>query len=224
MGWWRLEGSAWDQPPKMSKNKHSDLEATPMFRDPHVRSASELTLHQTYQPTPLAPPPTKPEADETSQDRDTFIVPSEQNLLDSQPETSLRLSYYSPTDVPSSSPTASSPQPRFPTAEITEKPLTSSPTHLSPTSPHSPGQIPPPSSSSNYSRPSYLSHTTQESFEMQDLSYPPTRTHGSVPASAHPPPSGTGSLAGDGRYRPEEIVAPDASSDDSRLWYGGRAL
>ncbi|KAI6101652.1 hypothetical protein EDD16DRAFT_1648774 [Pisolithus croceorrhizus] len=145
---------------KTSKNKHSDLEATPMFRDPHVRSASELTLHQTYQPTPLAPPPTKPEADETSQDGATFIAP----------------------------------------------------------------QIPPPSSSSNYSRPSYPSHTTQESFEMQDLSYPPTWTHGSVPASAHRPPPGTGSSAGDGRYRPEEMVAPDASSDDSRLWYGGRAL
>lgn len=204
---------------KMSKSKHSDLEAAPMFRDPHVRSASELTLHQTYHPTSLALPPAKPEADEISQDRDTFIIPSEQNLLDSQPETS-HLSYYSPTDIPSSSPIASS----FPTAEPSNKPLTSSPTHLSPTSPHSPGQIEPPSSSSNYSRPSYLSHVTEESFELQDLSYPPTWTHDSVPASARPPLSGTESLAGDGRYRPEETVAPDANSDDSRLWYGGRAL
>lgn len=204
---------------KMSKSKHSDLEAAPMFRDPHVRSASELTLHQTYHPTSLALPPAKPEADEISQDRDTFIIPSEQNLLDSQPETS-HLSYYSPTDIPSSSPIASS----FPTTEPSNKPLTSSPTHLSPTSPHSPGQIEPPSSSSNYSRPSYLSHVTEESFELQDLSYPPTWTHDSVPASAHPPLSGTESLAGDGRYRPEETVAPDANSDDSRLWYGGRAL
>lgn len=204
---------------KMSKSKHSDLEAAPMFRDPHVRSASELTLHQTYHPTSLALPPAKPEADEISQDRDTFIIPSEQNLLDSQPETS-HLSYYSPTDIPSSSPISSS----FPTTEPSNKPLTSSPTHLSPTSPHSPGQIEPPSSSSNYSRPSYLSHVTEESFELQDLSYPPTWTHDSVPASAHPPLSGTESLAGDGRYRPEETVAPDANSDDSRLWYEGRAL
>ncbi|KAI5994780.1 phospholipid-translocating P-type ATPase [Pisolithus albus] len=158
---------------KMSKSKHSDLEAAPMFRDPH------------------------PEADETSQDRDTFIIPSEQNLLDSQPETS-RLSYYSPTDIPASSPIASS----FPTAEPSNKPLTSSPTHLSPTSPHSP----------------WPDRATL------DLSYPPTWTHNSVPASAHPPVSGTESLAGDGRYRPEETVAPDANSDDSRLWYGGRAL
>lgn len=209
---------------KASKNKHSDLEATPMFRDPHVRSASELTLHQTYQPTPLVPPTSKPEVDETSQDRDTLIMPSEQDLLDSQPETSPRLSYYSPTDITASSPIPSS-QPPFSTSELTNKLPTSSPTHLSPIYPHSPGQMAPPSSSSNYSRPSYLSQTTSESYELQDLSYPPTWTHDSLPAGARPPLSGAESLAGDGRYRPEQaVVAPDASSEESRSWYGGRAL
>ncbi|KAI5988265.1 hypothetical protein EDC04DRAFT_2884149 [Pisolithus marmoratus] len=195
---------------KMSKNKHSDLEATPMFREPHVRSASELTLHQTYQPTPLAPPSAKPEVDETSQDRDTLIMSSEPDLLRSQPETSPHLSYYSPTDIPSPSPIAS-PQPQFPTAQ-----LTASPTHLTPTSPHSSGQMLPPSSSSNYSR--------TVSYEMQDLSHPPTWAHDSAPAGTDRPLSDAESLAGDGPYRPEEAVAPDASSDDSRTWYGGRAL
>ncbi|KAI6040739.1 phospholipid-translocating P-type ATPase [Pisolithus marmoratus] len=179
-GWWRLK----------DRLGIGHRKSTPMFREPHVRSASELTLHQTYQPTPLAPPSAKPEVDETSQDRDTLIMSSEPDLLPSVPDCSAHSLPYTPNANLSS---------LF-------------------------RQMLPPSSSSNYSRPSYVSYTTAQSYEMQDLSHPPTWAHDSAPAGTDRPLSDAESLAGDGPYRPEEAVAPDASSDDSRTWYGGRAL
>lgn len=185
---------------KKSKNTHSDLESAPMIRDPHVRSASELTLHQTYQPT-VSTPAFEAEVDEQPPALATLVVPlREQNLLESQSEISPQLSYYSPTDIPASSP-ISGPQ-QHPIDDVSHMAFTT----LSPTS--------------HQSTVAYPLNTVPESYEMQEWhqpSYPP--------ANVQPAPSGAEPLAGDGRHRPEEEgTAPDFNTEDSRSWSVGRAL
>ena len=199
---------------KESKNKHSDLESAPMIRDPHVRSASELTLHQTYQPT-VSTPADEAEVAEETPALATLVVPlSDQNLLEPQSEISPQLSYYSPTDIPAPSPISGS-QHLYPTGDVSHMAQSTSHTHLS-RIPQSPGSMPPPSGS-NYPRQSTVIYpnAAPESYEMQEWHQP-----------SYPPPglqstfSGAKPLAGDGRYRPEE----EADLDDTRSWYGGRAL
>ncbi|KIM51232.1 hypothetical protein SCLCIDRAFT_33615 [Scleroderma citrinum Foug A] len=202
---------------KKSKNTHSDLESAPMIRDPHVRSASEVTL---YHPT-VSTPAVGAEEDEQPPIPPTLVVlpQSEQNLLEPQSEISPQLSYYSPTDIPAPSP-ISGPQ-QHPVDDVSHMAQLTSLTTLSPTSPQSPGSMPP-SSASNYSRQSTAAYpltVVPESYEMQEWHQPPY-----PPPSDQPAPSGAEPLAGDGRYQPEEGSVPDSNSEDSRSWRVGRAL
>lgn len=202
---------------KKSKNTHSDLESAPMIRDPHVRSASEVTL---YHPT-VSTPAVGAEEDEQPPIPPTLVVlpQSEQNLLEPQSEISPQLSYYSPTDIPAPSP-ISGPQ-QHPVDDVSHMAQLTSLTTLSPTSPQSPGSMPP-SSASNYSRQSTAAYpltVVPESYEMQEWHQPPY-----PPPSDQPAPSGAEPLAGDGRYQPEEGSVPDSNSEDSRSWRVGCAL
>lgn len=127
---------------KASKNARalSDLETAPMFREPHARSASELTLPHLYEPTRMSPESSdvneKRQAgyadDSLEIERSTTTPPPLINVGSSEMVdvpaiqvqatslTSRHASYYSSSDIPPPSPIPPSLY-RFANGEIGEK-------------------------------------------------------------------------------------------------------
>lgn len=105
---------------KASKNsaRMSDLETAPMFREPHARSASELTLSQGYEPTRVQGE--KPRG-YTGDSMDPDVKEGLPPLIDDlHPDPSPHPSYYSSNDIPIPSPIPPSLY-RFTNGEVGEK-------------------------------------------------------------------------------------------------------
>lgn len=135
---------------KESKNARvSDLETAPMFREPHARSASELTLSHGYEPTRVAPESDANEKRPAGYTDDERITPplipvGSSEMVDVRAEQRAvgtvgltvdpHSSYYSSNDIPIPSPIPPSLF-RFPNGEIGEKERSSrgaSPTSMLP--------------------------------------------------------------------------------------------
>ncbi|KAH7890567.1 hypothetical protein F5I97DRAFT_1798880 [Phlebopus sp. FC_14] len=239
---------------KSSKNKHAaDLETAPMFREPHARSASELTLPHIYEPTAPAVQAGAAFADKHP------VLPSRQDVATSESSSggstpSPHPSYYSASDIPIPSPIPPSLY-RYPTGELIEDPSMLPPHPRSRTTSPNARTLDfdpvPPVPNRNYSRPTspteYLSNLAPiESFEMQvrhEPSHLQAWSHGvsprvppdnvSRPARLHdglvpsPGPGHPGYFAGDGRYRPKEDgeeTPTDRRPASGLSWTGGRAI
>ncbi|KAH7907450.1 hypothetical protein BJ138DRAFT_1160138 [Hygrophoropsis aurantiaca] len=253
---------------KATKNKRDgDLETAPMFREPHARSPSELTLQHIYQPTLAANPS---EADTIVKTGANYAseVPltqggdsSEQMIPSALPErrdpgwqsdsphtASPNPSYYSVSEIPPPSPLPPSLY-RYPSGRVTSSPPPSRSRPSSrPTSPSvEPSPNVPPLPDILQAR---LNHapTAAESYEMQvrgkltfqhDWSqqaynhtpYHNPTTHPIAMADTEPslvdaePEEYRAHVAGQGRYRPEDIEdSTDFRPSSALSWNGGRAV
>jgi phospholipid-translocating ATPase len=207
---------------KESKNKGLvDLETAPMFRDPHARSASELTMQQGYEPTTSRSPAgsdvsgrsavdNSPDSTELVASQDRFLRPHETRAAAVSPIPS----YYSASDIPPPSPMAPSLY-RYPSGEIsTQVPnLASQPPVPKLDYPHS-ASAPAESYELQVRHASHPSHDWTSSplpSPSRNSPHPPS-TQGAYfqPEPLH------GYDIGEGRYRPED---PDVEN-----WSGARAL
>ena len=191
---------------KESKNARvSDLESAPMFREPHARSASELTLSHAYEPTPVQSESDVNEKrpdDSLDVERTTPpLIPvgssSSSEMVDVRAERAVgaagmtvspspHVSYYSSNDIPAPSPIPPSLY-RYPNGEIGPSRRTSL-TSIPPgyAGGRSPGASPPP-----------------ESFEMQ-VRHLPTQSLSAYSASG--------------------LYPNDSDASRPSSWMGGRAL
>jgi phospholipid-translocating ATPase len=204
---------------KASKNaRASDLETAPMFREPHARSASELTLSQVYEPTRVAESEmnkkrsrgytndsldTDADGDVDVKRRSTLIPVGSSEMVDLHADLSPHPSYYSSSDIPIPSPIPPSLY-RFADGEVGERqPRRSSSRGAS----SSPTSIPP-------------LPTVGEAFEMQ-VRPSHSQTHsrsGSQGFRQHVPAYSSE----DALPSPFEAVSGDEARPES--WIGGRAL
>ncbi|KAG2359763.1 hypothetical protein BDR07DRAFT_192016 [Suillus spraguei] len=193
---------------KESKNKHIDLETAPMFREPHARSVSELTLQHGYEPTiPRSLASDRKSPDDNGADA-IELVPQATlpNPHDTGDVVSPNPSYYSVSDT--------SPIPhslyQYPSGEISNHTP-----FVTPSRPHSLSEPPVPKSA--YSRPS-----RDWSPSPSRLQTPPHPHSGQQPLVQLQPEGLHNYDAGEGRYRPEQSDQDQA--DSSLAWNGPRVL
>lgn len=201
---------------KESKNKHVDLETAPMFREPHARSASELALQQSYEPTaPRSPAGSdRKSPDNNNNGADAIeLVPRAAlpNTHHAEDTVSPNPSYYSASDIPLPSPIPPSLY-QYPSGEISSQPSFVPPSSSHPLSPE------PPVPNLAYSRPS--GDWSQSPSRLQTPPYPHSLVPGQQPLVQLQPEELRDHDAGEGRYRPEE----SDQEDSSMAWDGPRVL
>lgn len=195
---------------KESKNKHADLETAPMFREPHARSASELVLQQSYEPTVPRSPAGSDSKNPDDNGADAIELVPQAALPNPYAGNSVspNTSYYSASDIPLPSPIPPSLY-QYPSGETSNKAPFVAPSSSRSLSPE------PPIPKLAYSHPP------------RDWSQSPSR----LPTPPHPHSLAPGrqSLvqlqpeglhdhdAGEGRYRPEEFDRED-QADGSLGW------
>jgi len=204
---------------KESKNKRlADLETAPMFRDPHARSASELTMQQGYEPTTSRSPigsdvggkntiDNSPDSTELAASQDRFLSPHDTGAAAVSPVPS----YYSVSDIPPPSPMAPSLY-RYPSGEIsTQVP------NLGPQPPVPRLDYPHSASSPAESYELQVRHASHPSHDWAPSPSPsPSRN-----PPPHPPSTQLhGHDIGEGRYRPEDPNTDEYQPD----WGSPRAL
>ncbi|KAF8132618.1 hypothetical protein EV363DRAFT_1216395 [Boletus edulis] len=199
---------------KESKNRRpSDLETAPMFRDPHARSASELALPHTYEPTRMAPESDvnekRPRA-YTDESLDTDVKRTTPPLISVEPSlevvgmhakqagalgltVSPHVSYYSSNDIPIPSPIPPSLY-RFSNGEVGELPSREA----------TPTSIP--------ERGHARSSSVPEAFEMQ-VRRAPSQSHSRSPSGSQ----ALHSAYSAGGFRVDQGSRPES-------WMGGQAL
>lgn len=202
---------------KESKNKHVvDLETAPMFREPHARSASELALQQSYEPTSSRSPAGSDRKSPDDNDADAIeLVPQSAlpNPYNTEDSVSPSPSYYSPSDIPAPSPIPPSLY-KYPSGEI------SSQTFAGPSRSHSLSPEPP-VPRLTYPRPSR--DWSQSPSRLQTPPHPHSLAPGRQPLVQLQPEGLHDHDAGEGRYRPEESDQED-QADSSLAWDEPRVL
>jgi phospholipid-translocating ATPase len=229
---------------KAKKNKYlregsSDVENTPMFHEPHARSASEISLsNHLYQPAPTSTPNLVGSSSADPIPNNTAITPSSSNRTDVRPHSPSRdsvYSHYSSSDLPPPSP-PQEPIYRLPSGEFTRSPpprrisLSSRTTRtMTPTQHRTPPTSMRALSPETIKMPSRgnTASNTPGAYEMrvrnpQDPLFPDQAPRGSSEASSF-------ATANDEFYSGDEDGdVPDARLDGQRdsmySWDGGRAL
>lgn len=197
---------------KESKNKHIvDLETSPMFREPHARSTSELTMQQGYEPTSARSPADSDVGSAKINSTDSpehgtsqlLSVPYETGA----PAVSPSPSYYSASDIPLPSPIPPSLY-RYPSGEISNQEPHFTSHSLRPDLPVSVSQL-------DHSRSTPSPSVPTESYELQ-VRHPSPPSHDWT--QSHSPLQNPNFLHG------QETDIQEYEPDSSLPWDGPRAL